>query len=154
MGEGDGDGDGQGLTVLVAGRALAADEFDLRLMPRDEQASRPLNGSDGVVTLDLALTPELVAEGVARDVVRNVQSARKDAGLDITDRIHLVIDAPEDVARAVRAHEAYVREQTLATDLVLAGPITDARRFRLGDGRAVHIGLSVTRHRKPGGARS
>ncbi|HMC51783.1 MAG TPA: DUF5915 domain-containing protein, partial [Acidimicrobiales bacterium] len=128
--------------VEVAGHALGPGDFDLRLVPADESTSRALPANDGVVVLDVTVTPEQRAEGLARDVVRIVQTARRDAGLHVADRIHLVLDLPDDVAAAVESHRAYVMEQTLALGLVLAGPISDARRYELPDGRAVHVGSS------------
>ena len=129
-------------SVEVAGRVLADDEYTLRLVPRDESAARELPGPGGMVALDVAVTPELEAEGLARDVVRLVNEARKDAGLHVADRIHLVLDLPDDVAAAADAHRPRVMEQTLATELVLAGPISDGRRYELPDGRAVRIGVT------------
>ena len=135
--------------VEVAGRALEPDEYTLLLTPHDEAAGRALPSSDGVVVLDLALTPELEAEGVARDMVRLVNEARREAGLHVSDRIHLVLDVPDDVAVALEAHRDYVAEQTLATDLVLAGPMSNAHRATLSDGRAVHIGISKVGDHQP-----
>ena len=128
--------------VQVAGRRLEDDEYILRLLPADRDRGRSLAGDAGLVVLDLAVTPELEAEGLGRDVVRLVQRARKDAGLHVSDRIHLVLDVPDDVAGAVEAHRGDVMEQTLALELVLAGPISNGRRYELSDGRAVRIGLS------------
>jgi isoleucyl-tRNA synthetase len=133
---------GPGGEVTVLGRALADDEYTLRLAPKDAETTRCLPGNAGLVTLDLVVTPELEAEGLARDVVRLVQQARKEEGLHVSDRIHLVLDLPDDAAAAVTAHKPWVQEQTLAPELVLAGPISDGRRSELVDGRAVHIGLS------------
>ena len=64
----------------------------------------------GYVVLDTALTPELEAEGLARDVIRAVQDTRKAAGLDVSDRIHLSIvgDSDRDIA-ALLAHEVHDR---------------------------------------------
>ncbi|MBW3667770.1 MAG: isoleucine--tRNA ligase [Actinobacteria bacterium] len=130
-------------SVVVGDRTLADDEYTLRLVPADEAVSRALPGDRGLVVLDVAVTPELEAEGLARDVVRLVQQARKDAGLHVSDRIHLVVDAGDhdDVRAAVEAHRGYVADQTLAGDLVLAGPVSNARRYELSDGRALHVGL-------------
>ena len=127
--------------VVVAGHQLAEGDYELVLAAADEAASRPVPG--GMVVVDLAVTADLAAEGLARDVARLVNEARKDAGLQVSDRIHLVVDAPADVAAAVEAHRAWVAEQALATELVLAGPIADPRRYELPDGRAVRIGLSA-----------
>jgi isoleucyl-tRNA synthetase len=129
-------------TVVVAGRALQDDEYVLRLAPDDPTTTRALPGNDGLVVLDLEVTPDLEAEGLGRDVVRLVQQARKDFGLHVTDRIHLVLDVPDDVAAAVERHRGYVTEQTLALEMLLAGPVTDARRYELSDGRAIRVGLS------------
>ncbi len=65
------------------------------------------------------MTPELVAEGTARDVIRVVQQARKDAGLDVSDRITLVVGADGPTASAVRAHAAFIAGETLATELTV-----------------------------------
>ena len=63
------------------------------------------------------MTPELAAEGTARDVVRVVQQARRDAGLAVSDRIRLTIGADGAVADAVRAHAGFVAAETLAVSL-------------------------------------
>jgi isoleucyl-tRNA synthetase len=69
------------------------------------------------VALDLDLTPELRREGLARDLVRAVQDLRKSAGLAVSDRIDLAIDATGEVAEAIDAHEDYLRSETLAVSL-------------------------------------
>ena len=65
--------------------------------------------------LDTAVTPELEAEGVARDLVRAVQQARRDAGLDVSDRIALTVVAEAVVADAARTHADLIARETLAT---------------------------------------
>ena len=133
-------------TVEVAGRVLADDEYSLRLVPRDEGAARALPGAGGMVALDTALTPELEAEGLARDVARLVNEARKDAGLRVSDRIRLVLAVPDDVASAVDTHRTFLAGATLATELLVedlrTGP--EGRRYELGDGRALHIAVIPT----------
>ncbi|MCU1493484.1 MAG: isoleucyl-tRNA synthetase [Acidimicrobiaceae bacterium] len=79
-------------TVTAAGEALAPGEYALRLRPLDDDAGRVLSDDAGVVVLELELTPELEAEGAARDLVRLVQQARKDAGLHVADRIELQLE--------------------------------------------------------------
>ena len=130
-------------SVVVGDRTLADDEYTLRLVPADESVSRALPGDTGLVVLDVAVTPELEQEGLARDVVRLAQQARKDEGLHVSDRIHLVLDPGhhDDVKAAIEANRDVIAEQTLATELVVAGPISEGRRYELSDGRALHIGL-------------
>ena len=74
-------------------------------------------GRRGVVVLDVEVTPELAAEGLARDVVRRVQDERRSAGLAVTDRIELHLALPPEEGAAVEAHRAYVMEQVLATSM-------------------------------------
>ena len=65
--------------------------------------------------LDTTLTEALEREGLARDLVRTVQEARKQAGLEVSDRITLRIEGSAGVAAALDAHRGYVMEETLAT---------------------------------------
>ena len=81
-------------TVQVGGVQLEQGEFELRLRPAEPGSSRTLPGEVGIVALDLEITAELEAEGLARDVIRLVQRARRDAGLNVTDRIRLWIGLP------------------------------------------------------------
>ena len=104
-------------TVTVAGQTLQPDEFELALEAREGAAAAPLRDNGAVVELDVEVTPELAAEGLARDVVRMVQQARKDADLQVTDRIAATLNLPQDAADAVAAHRDWVAEQVLATSL-------------------------------------
>jgi len=137
----------EGGDLEVAGVLLHPGEYDLRLRAVDEDASRTLPADAGVVVLDLETTPELEAEGLARDVVRLVQQARRDAGLEVTDRVHLVLALPEDVATAVASWRDYVARETLATslDLVPRPPDAPPTSTALPDGRPVEVSLALAR---------
>jgi isoleucyl-tRNA synthetase len=77
------------------------------------------------VVLDTTLTPALIEEGLARDFVRGIQDARKQAGYQIDDTIEIRFVADPEVSRAIGIHRSYVMTETLAT--VLAGePVTGA----------------------------
>jgi isoleucyl-tRNA synthetase len=106
--------------VTAAGVELQPGEYELRLSVADAAgATAALPGGVGLVALDTVLTPSLEAEGTARDVVRAVQQARRDAGLDVSDRISVVIGADAATLRAVSAHADFVKAETLAVDLEL-----------------------------------
>jgi isoleucyl-tRNA synthetase len=112
-----------GETVVVGGVALQPGEFDLRLLPKDEATSRALPNDDAIVVLDVRLTPELEAVGLARDVVRLVQEARKVAGLDVRDRIHLRLGVPSSALPAIEANADMIAHEVLALRLdVDTGP--------------------------------
>jgi isoleucyl-tRNA synthetase len=102
---------------VASGVALLEGEYELRLVAADAEHSAPLPGGEGVVVLDTAVTPELAAEGLARDVIRVVQQARREAGLDIADRIGLVVEASDDIVAAVRTHQEFVAAETLASSV-------------------------------------
>ena len=108
-----------GERVVAAGVELEPGEYELKLAAADPESTSALPGNTGLIALDLAVTPELAAEGTARDVVRIVQQARRDAGLAVSDRIRLTIGADGAVADAVRAHAGFVAAETLAVDLAV-----------------------------------
>ena len=80
--------------------------------------------------LDTDVTPELAAEGLARDVVRVVQQARREADLNVSDRITLTVEASDDVTAAVEATETFVASETLATSVSVAPRSTAASPAR------------------------
>ncbi|MGI9604573.1 MAG: DUF5915 domain-containing protein, partial [Acidimicrobiales bacterium] len=104
-------------SIDIAGHTLAGGEFDLTVKPAEGVTAAALPTNDAVVVLDIELTPELEAEGLARDIVRSVQEARKTEDLVVTDRIALTLDLPAEAVEAVRAMESYVAEQVLATSI-------------------------------------
>jgi isoleucyl-tRNA synthetase len=79
------------------------------------------------VALNLELDHELRREGLAREVVHAVQSARKNAGLDVEDRISLMLAGDEELLAAAREHQDYVAGETLATSLEFDGAAGDER---------------------------
>jgi isoleucyl-tRNA synthetase len=101
----------------VAGHTLEGDEFELALEAKEGVAATALRGNDAVVILDIEVTPELEAEGLARDLVRLVQNERRERGLDVTDRIALQLSAPASVREAIEPFEHYVAEQVLASSI-------------------------------------
>jgi isoleucyl-tRNA synthetase len=107
-------------TVTAGGLVLQEGEYVLDTVAGggDDSATGVLPRG-GFVVLDTALTPELEAEGVARDRVRAVQQARLDAGREVSDRIALTIAAPAEVADAARAHQDLIAAETLATSVAV-----------------------------------
>ncbi|HXW47651.1 MAG TPA: isoleucine--tRNA ligase [Streptosporangiaceae bacterium] len=129
-----------GDSLTVAGIELEAGEYEVRLVAAHPESTSALPGNTGLVELDLAVTPELAAEGTARDVVRTVQQARRDAGLAVTDRIELTLGADGAVADAVRAHREFIAGETLATGVhVLPAAEVDAAAQPVGDGGSVRV---------------
>ena len=80
--------------VVVGGHRLEPGEYTLTMVADDDAASTTLGGGTGVLVLDVDVTPELEQEGRARDLIRLVQQARRDADLAVTDRITLPCRSP------------------------------------------------------------
>ncbi|MDQ1659800.1 MAG: isoleucyl-tRNA synthetase [Cryptosporangiaceae bacterium] len=135
-----GDWQSSGGTVVAGGVELAEGEYTLRLVPADPDRSAPLPGDVGVVVLDTEVTPELAAEGIARDVVRAVQQARKDAGLDVSDRIVLTLVGSPAVTAAVDVHRDFVAAETLASVVQFAD--VSAEPVEVGDGEQVRVAVA------------
>ncbi|MDN4160238.1 isoleucine--tRNA ligase [Nocardioides abyssi] len=108
-------------TVTSGGLALQEGEYTLETVAgsADADSATGVLRSGGFVVLDTAVTPELAAEGLARDLVRQVQQARRDAGLEVSDRIALTVTGPADVVAAAETHRELLTSETLATSLDL-----------------------------------
>ncbi|HEY2673213.1 MAG TPA: isoleucine--tRNA ligase [Rugosimonospora sp.] len=129
--------------VIAGGVALNEGEYELKLVAADADRSAPLPGAEGVVVLDTEVTPELLTEGLARDVVRVVQQARREAGLDVADRIRATVEAGPEVALAVERHRDFVAQETLAVSLELGAVGEDGFAGEAGDGETVRVGVAV-----------
>ncbi|MGD9961044.1 isoleucine--tRNA ligase [Nocardioides sp.] len=105
-------------TVTAGGLVLVEGEFTLETVAGGSGGTvTGMLPRGGFVVLDTYLTPELEAEGLARDLVRQIQQARRDAGLDVSDRIALRVGGPADVLAAARTHELLIAGETLATSV-------------------------------------
>ena len=109
------DGGRIGISVEGDEHELGADEVTLALQPLEGYEVEAEAGH--AVALQLELDEELRREGLAREIVHAVQNARKEAGLEITDRISLTLAGDPDLLAAARAHEDHLRNEVLATSL-------------------------------------
>ncbi|HEV8629528.1 MAG TPA: isoleucine--tRNA ligase [Thermoanaerobaculia bacterium] len=105
------------VTLTVDGQPveLSRDELEVRLEEKPGLATA--GDRELLVALDTALTPELVAEGWAREMVHRIQAARKEADLDYADRIRVRYHAAPELAAALAAHREWIASETLALAL-------------------------------------
>ena len=115
-------------TVVVEGEdvEVLADEVIVSERPREGWSV--VNEQGETIALDLELTEELVRAGLAREVVRLVQDARKTSGFEVSDRITLVWQADGEVAEALRAHADVVAREVLAVEVTEGEPTGEVRR--------------------------
>lgn len=141
--------------VVFAGDiALEPHEYQVTLAigsgDTDDQSSSAhavaLLGDGGFVLLDTQLTPELEAEGLARDTVRAVQDARKRADLDVSDRIQLSIAVPESHVDALIEHTDLIAAETLSVELEVKASEQFEHPVELAAGIVVSIELKRAEH--------
>ena len=86
-----------------------------------------LLASEGKLTvaLDVTLTPELIQEGIARELINRIQNLRKDSGFDVTDKISIEIEKHNAIFDAINVHQNYIATQTLAQSIVWVEKFND-----------------------------
>lgn len=107
-------------SVDVEGEQVEVSAEDVMLTERPREGWSVVNEQGETVALDLELTPELVRAGLAREVIRVVQEARKSSGLRVIDRIKLVIEAEGGLAEAITEYAGFIAEEVLAVNLTQA----------------------------------
>ncbi|MFM6850472.1 MAG: DUF5915 domain-containing protein [Terrabacter sp.] len=129
--------------VVAGGVELVEGEYELDLVAdlttnNDETPTDLIGilGSGGFLILDGKITPALAAEGLARDVIRQIQQARKDSGFDVSDRINLSVQGHEAVIAAIETHLELIKAETLAIEV-------DLKIAEVNDGVAVGEDQSV-----------
>jgi isoleucyl-tRNA synthetase len=129
-----------GINIDGDEHTLGADEVSLSLQPLEGYEVEAEAGH--AVALQLELDDELRREGLGREIVHAVQNARKEAGLEITDRIELRLGGDEELLEAARAHEPYIAGEVLAT--AVAYGALDGVTAKL-DGKELRIELGPIR---------
>jgi isoleucyl-tRNA synthetase len=132
--------------VAAAGVQLLPGEYEQRLVCTESEhphsAAAALPGGTGLVVLDTSVTPELAAEGVARDVVRLVQQARRALDLHVSDRVALTLDAEPPTVAAVRTHQDFLAGEVLASSVAYAAVPDPVHTGVTGDGATVRVGVT------------
>lgn len=125
---------------MTAGPAvLQPEEYSSRLVAADPEFTAALPSGAGLVVLDGTVTPELEAEGWAKDRIRELQELRKSTGLDVSDRIQVLISVPGERAEWARTHRDLIAGEILATTFEFGEPDDGVE---IGDGVRVAIAKS------------
>jgi isoleucyl-tRNA synthetase len=127
-------------TLTADDIVLTAGEYSSRLVAADEEYTAALSDGAGLVVLDGTLTPELEAEGWAKDRIRELQDLRKSSGLEVSDRISVVMAVPAQRADWARAHRDLIAGEILATSFEFVEPPEDFDDgVEIGDGVRVAL---------------
>ena len=113
--------DGSILLTLASGDTANVELADVEIFSQDIPGWSVANEGTLTVALDLEISEDLRLEGVARELVRSIQSLRKESGFEITDRIHVTIPASGDNARCLEQFKQYIAQQVLADSICAQG---------------------------------
>jgi isoleucyl-tRNA synthetase len=128
--------------VTVDGTELLPNEYELVLSAAGGNENQKVGiTSTGFVLLNTSVTEELELEGMARDAVRHVQQARREAGLDVSDRIKLKLKANDLGTKALEIHRGFISAETLAVELEIINTDTVSEQT-IGEDVALGIELS------------
>ena len=123
--------------VSAAGIELLPSEYARKLVAAEPNSTAALPGNSGLVVLDSQVTAELEAEGWAKDRIRELQDARRNLGLDVSDRIDVVMEVPEDRQSWLDTHRDLIAGEVLALSLENGDAGADA--VELGEGMRARI---------------
>ena len=110
-------------TFTLCNYALVAEDVDI--ITEDMPGWLVANNGTITIALDIELTPALIEEGIARELINRIQNLRKSSGLEITDRIAVQLENREEIAAAVTNCNDYIASQVLATSLTLVDNLTN-----------------------------
>jgi isoleucyl-tRNA synthetase len=133
---------GKSFTLTVNGVAIELAPADVLVTPLPKEGFAVQSEGTLVVALDTHLSPELVAEGMAREMVRRIQDLRKSAGLDVADHIKVFYTATPKLANAIETWREYISGETLADELQAGTAPEGASSVEDGfDGEKVTVGI-------------
>jgi isoleucyl-tRNA synthetase len=131
--------DGQSFMLETETGTLELAPEDVLVDAKSPEGLAAVEQDGFLVAFDTKLTRELVLEGLARDLVRTVQQARKDAGFDVSDRIELRAKLEGDTLEAARVFESYLTGETLTVKLEFTSPLQDDVAVKLEDGGSLGL---------------
>jgi len=112
-------------SMTINGQQVDLTSEDVEIISEDIPGWQVANDGRLTVALDITVTDELKYEGIAREFVNRIQNIRKENGYDVTDKITVQIEDHEFVREAVKRHAKYIGSQTLATEVILSGKVSN-----------------------------
>ena len=113
----------ESITLDMGAEQITVSPADFEITSEDMPGWLVTSEGKLTVALDITVTPELQREGVARELINRIQNIRKDSGLEVTDKINVVIEQKEQVADAVAQFATYIGQQTLALSVSTADEV-------------------------------
>ncbi len=111
------------ISIEINDKIINLDSNDVEISSKDIEGWLVANAEGLTVALDVTITEDLRKEGVARELINRIQNARKETGLEVTDRIKLTFLSYADLQEAVLANESYIKAETLTNELVFVNKL-------------------------------
>ena len=128
--------------VMIGEESLLEGEYTLELTSASEDTAVSFLDDGGFVLLDTTVSPVQEAEGLARDAIRWIQQERKAAGLVVSDRIQLRVEADESAREALETHRELICSETLATAFDIQELVGDEDTLPVGSGSQLRVRVS------------
>ena len=125
--------------ALESGETVDIEAADLEIYSEDIPGWTVANEGSLTVALDITVTDALRVEGAAREIVKRIQNLRKESGLEITDRIAVVLTHSDLTDKAVAEYGDYIRSQVLANSLTLADEVADGMTLEFDEPVTVKV---------------
>ena len=113
------------IAIELEGKIINLDFSDVEISSKDIEGWLVANEGAITVALDVTISEELRKEGVARELINRIQNARKDKGLEVTDRIKLTVLKFEDLEESINNNKEYIMSETLTDELVFVDQLID-----------------------------
>ncbi len=113
------------MSIELDGKMINLELSDVDISSKDIEGWLVANEGSITVALDVTISEELRKEGIARELINRIQNARKDSGLDVTDRIKLTILKSEDLEESINKNKEYIKSETLTNELVFVDQLID-----------------------------
>jgi len=115
------------ITLDINGKKIQIEETDVEILFKDIGGWQVAQSNGLTVALDMTLTPELIKEGLARELVNRIQNHRKESGLEVTDKIEVFLQENAKLEAAVSENKSYILSETLATRLIFKANVEQGR---------------------------
>ena len=126
----------QQITISVEGQDAVIELADVEIISEDIPGWTVANEGSLTVALDINITPELKNEAVAREIIKRIQSIRKESGFEITDRVQVVITESPAINEALASYKDYIASQVLANSIETGQP-TEGTEVDFDDFKAI-----------------
>jgi isoleucyl-tRNA synthetase len=122
------------INIELSGKNITLALSDVEITSQDIEGWLVANSGNITVALDITISEELKKEGIARELINRIQNLRKDAGFEVTDTIHIRIEAQDDLLKeAIEANADYIKAETLTETIAFDESLPSGTEIEFDD---------------------